>query len=174
MKVNYTARHTSVTPDIRKYCEKRIKSLEKILGHSIEADVLLSVEKYRQKVEINLKTKMAVFNTVEETHDMTSSLVGAFDHLEKRVKKEREKLRGRKRRRIREMVTFAPSEKTEERQRRVIRSQSYSMKPMSLEEAIIQFDTSKNEILLFRTAGKENWAVLYRRKDGNYGLVEPE
>ncbi len=174
MKVNYTARHTSVTPDIRKYCEKRIKSLEKILGHSIEADVLLSVEKYRQKAEINLKTKRTGFNTVEETHDMTSSLVGAFDHLEKRVKKEREKLRERKRRRIREKVAFTTSHRTEERQGRVIRSQSYSMKPMSLEEAIIQFDANKNEILLFRTAEKENWAVLYRRKDGNYGLVEPE
>ena len=174
MKINFTARHTNVTPDIQKYCEKRIISLEKILGHSIEAEILLAVEKYRQKVEINLKTKRAAFNTVEETHDMTGSLVGAFDHLEKRVKKEREKLRERKRRRIREIVAFAPTEEPEERPKRVIRSQSYSMKPMSLEEAIIQFEASKNEILLYRTAGKENWAVLYRRKDGNYGLVEPE
>ncbi len=174
MKVNYTARHTNVTPDIRRYCEKRIKSLERILGHPIEADVLLSVEKYRQKVEINLKAKMTAFNTVEETHDMTSSLVGAFDHLEKRVKKEREKLRERKRRRVRETGIFTSSAETEERPRRVIRSLSYSMKPMSLEEAIVQFEMSKNEILLFRTAGKENWAVLYRRRDGNYGLVEPE
>jgi putative sigma-54 modulation protein len=105
---------------------------------------------------------------------MTSSLVGAFDHLEKRVKKEREKLRERKRKRIRESITFASTEETEERQRRVIRSLHYSMKPMSLEEAIIQFEATKNEILLFRTSEKENWAVLYRRKDGNYGLVEPE
>ena len=96
MKVIYTARHTTITPDIKEYCEKRVKSLEKLIGHSIDADVLLSVEKYRHKVEINLKTKMASFNTVEETHDMTSSLVGAFDHLEKRVKKGREKLRERK------------------------------------------------------------------------------
>lgn len=174
MKVNYTARHTNVTPDIKKYCEKRIKSLEKILGHSIDADVLISVEKFRQKVEINLKTKMAVFNTVEETHDMTGSLVGAFDHLEKRVKKEREKLRERKRRRTRETAPYALPVEMKERRKRVIRSQSYSMKPMSLEEAIIQFETSKNEIFLFRNAGKENWAVLYRRRDGNYGLVEPE
>jgi putative sigma-54 modulation protein len=174
MKVNYTARHTSVTPDIKKYCERRIKSLEKILGHSIDADVLLSVEKYRHKVEINFKTKLAGFNTVEETHDMTSSLVGAFDHLEKRVKKEREKLRERKRKRIKESMTFIPIEETEERQKKVIRSLHYSMKPMSLEEAIVQFEASKNEVLLFRTAEKENWAVLYRRRDGNYGLVEPE
>lgn len=174
MKVNYTARHTSVTPDIKTYCEKRIKSLEKMLGQSIDADVILSVEKYRHKVEINLKTKIAALNTVEETHDMTSSLVGAFDHLEKRMKKEREKLRGRKRKRIRETLTFASSEGTEERQKRIIRSPHFSMKPMSLEEAVSQFEAAKNEILLFRTSERGNWAVLYRRKDGNYGLVEPE
>jgi putative sigma-54 modulation protein len=174
MKVIYTARHTTITPDIKEYCEKRVKSLEKLIGHSIDADVLLSVEKYRHKVEINLKTKMASFNTVEETHDMTSSLVGAFDHLEKRVKKGREKLRERKRRRTREASAFAFSEERGTPQKRVIRSQNYSIKPMSLEEAITQFEAGKNEILMFRTAGKENWAVLYRRRDGHYGLMEPE
>jgi len=174
MKINYTARHTQLTPEIKKYCEKRTRSLAKLLGHPIEADVLLSVEKYRQKVEINLKTKIASLNTVEETHDMSSSLVGAFDHLEKRVKKEREKLRERKRRRSRETETYSPVRETEERPKRVVRSQNYTMKPMSVEEALIQLETSKEEVFLFRTIDTDNWAVLYRRKDGNYGLVEPE
>lgn len=174
MKINYTARHTKVTDDVREYCEKRIQSLEKLLGHPIDADVLLAVEKYRQKVEINLKTKMANLNTVEETHDMSSSLVGAFDHLEKRVKKEREKLRERKRRRIKDVETYSLPVEKGERPKRVIRSQSYTMKPISVEEALAQLDTSKEEVLLFRTVATENWAVLYRRKDGNYGLIEPK
>lgn len=174
MKINYTARHTKVTDDVREYCEKRIQSLEKLLGHPIDADVLLAVEKYRQKVEINLKTKMANLNTVEETHDMSSSLVGAFDHLEKRVKKEREKLRERKLRRIKDVETYSLPVEKGERPKRVIRSQSYTMKPISVEEALAQLDTSKEEVLLFRTVATENWAVLYRRKDGNYGLIEPK
>lgn len=174
MKISYTARHTQLTPEIEKYCEKRTRSLEKLLGHPIEADVLLSVEKYRQKVEINLKTKIATLNTVEETHDMSSSLVGAFDHLEKRVKKEREKLREKKRRRPRETETYFPLRETEERPKRVVRSQNYTMKPMSVEEALIQLETSKEEVFVFRTMNTDNWAVIYRRKDGNYGLVEPK
>ena len=174
MKINYTARHTKVTAEIRQYCEKRIQSLEKLLGYPIDADVLLSVEKYRQKVEINLKTKMMTLNTVEETHDMSSSLVGAFDHLEKRVNKEREKLRERKRRRIREGETYLSLKEKGDRPKKVIRSQSYTMKPMSVEEALVQLDTSKEEVFLFRTVATESWAVLYRRKDGNYGLIEPK
>ena len=174
MKINYTARNTKVTTDIKEYCEKKVRSLEKLLGHPIEADILLSIEKYRQKVEINLKTKMATLNTVEETHDMSNSLVGAFDHLEKRVKKEREKLRERKRRRIREVTAFSPPAEEGERPKRVVPSQNFSMKPMSLDEALVQLETSKEEVFLFRTVETENWAVLYRRKDGNYGLIEPK
>jgi putative sigma-54 modulation protein len=174
MKINYTARHTKVTEEMKQYCEKRIQSLEKLLGHPIDASILVSVEKHRQKVEINLKTKMATLNTVEETHDMSSSLIGAFDHLETRVKKEREKLRERKRRRIKESENYPSLMEEGVRPKRMIRSQNYTMKPLSLEEALVQLDTSKEDVFLFRTLGTESWAVLYRRKDGNYGLIEPK
>jgi putative sigma-54 modulation protein len=174
MKINYTARHTKVSEEMKQYCEKRIQSLEKLLGDPIDADILVSVEKYRQKVEINLKTKMATLNTVEETHDMSSSLVGAFDHLEKRVKKEREKLRERKRRRIREAETYPSLMEEGDKPKRMIRNQSYTMKPLSIEEALVQLETSKEDVFLFRTLETESWAVLYRRKDGNYGLIEPK
>lgn len=174
MNINFTARHASITPEIKKYCEKRLKSLEKVLGHKISADLILSVEKYRRKVEINVKIKRAVFNVMEETHDMFSSLGLAFDNIEKRVKKEREKLREKKRRKTREREVFSLPAETEEPQKRVIRSQDYSLKPMSLEEAFIQFDLNKKEVFVFRKLGSEKWAVIYRRKDGNYGLIEPE
>lgn len=174
MKINYTARHTKMSEEMKEYCEKRIQSLEKQLGNSIDADIFVSVEKYRHKVEINLKTKIASLYTEEETHDMSSSLIGAFDHLEKRVKKEREKLRERKRRKVREVEAYPPGKERTEKPKRVIRSQSYTMKPMSIEEARVQLDTSKEDALLFRTLGTESWAVLYRRKDGNYGLIEPK
>lgn len=174
MKISYTARLTKVSEEMKQYCEKRVQSLEKLLGHPIDADILVSVEKYRQKVEINLKTKMATLNTVEETHDMSSSLTGAFDHLETRVKKEREKLRKRKRRKIREVETYPSLMEEGDRPKRMIRSQSYSMKPLSIEEALLQLDTNKEDVFLFRTLETESWAVLYRRKDGNYGLIEPK
>jgi len=174
MKINYTARHTKVSEEMKQYCEKRIQSLEKLQGYPIDADILVSVEKYRQKVEINLKTKMATLNTVEETHDMSSALTGAFDHLETRVKKEREKLRKRKRRKIREVETYPSLMEEGDRPKRMIRSQNYSMKPLSIEEAFMQLDTGKEDVFLFRTLETESWAVLYRRKDGNYGLIEPK
>lgn len=174
MRINYTARHTKISEEMKQYCEKRIQALEKMLGHPIDADILVSVEKYRHKVEINLKTKMATLNTVEETHDMTSSLAGAFDHLEKRVKKEREKLREKKRRKIREAENYPSLVEEGDRPKKVIRSRNYMMKPMSLDEARMQLETYKEGVFLFRMMGTESWAVLFRRKDGNYGLIEPK
>ena len=57
---------------------------------------------------------------------------------------------------------------------RVIRSADYSLKPMLLEEALLQFDLEKRDVFLFRKSGSEKWAVIYRRKDGNLGLIEPD
>ena len=173
MKINFTSRHTEITPDMKEYCDRRLQSLEKILGYPIEADLILSVEKYRQKVEINIKTKGTTFNTVEETQDMISSLGVAFDQIERRVKKERDKLREKKRRKTRrgEMET-SPVE--EEPRKRIIRSRDYSPKPMTLDEALIQFDSSKKEVFVFRRFESEKWAVLFRRKDGHIGLIDPD
>jgi len=172
MNINYTAKHTVITPQIEKVCERRLKSIEKLLGYPVEANCKLSVEKYRQIVEITIKTKGATLNAEEETPDMLSSLGMAFDRIEKRVKKERQKLRERKRRRNKVVEPSAVPE-DEEKKVRVVRS-PYSPKPMSVEEALIHFEAVKKEILVFRKSESERWAVLYRRKDGNIGLIEPE
>lgn len=174
MNINYTARHTNITPEIKKYCDKRVRHLEKILGNPIDADIIVSIEKYRNKVEINVKSKGIALNVAEETHDMLSSLGLGFDRIEKRVKKEREKLRERKRRKSREREIYSPAVGMDEARKRVIRSEDYSLKPLSLEEALLQFDLDrKKEVFVWRRRDSEKWAVLYRRKDGHYGLIEP-
>lgn len=171
MSLNFTARNTEITPDIKKYCEKRLRSLERILDNPIESDLILSVEKYRHKVEINVRARNLSLHSVEETQDMIGSLNAAFDNIEKRIKKEREKLRERKRRKNRTLDEAPSSE--EKQRRRIIRSRDYSLKPMTVDEAVLQLESGKKDLLLFRTFDSEKWAVLFRRKDGNYGLIEP-
>ena len=174
MNINFTARHAKITSDIEKYCERRLRSIEKLLGYELDADLILSIEKYRHKVEINIKTKGATLNTVEETQDMLSSIGVAFDNIEKRVKKEREKLRERKRRKNKEIGFFSLPVEEKKRQRKIIKSSDYSLKPMSIDEALSQFESSKKEIFVFRGFDSDKWTILFRRKDGNYGLLELE
>jgi putative sigma-54 modulation protein len=173
MNINYTARQFSVTPDIKKTCERRIAAFEKILGYPIDAHLIMTVEKYRHKVDINVKTKGGTLNAVQETQDMLISLGEAFDNIERRLKKEKEKLRERKRRKKEETLSAPPVE-NDEQGKRVIPSRYYSLKPMSVEEAVMLFETRKDEVFVFRKFDTEKWAVLFRRKDGNFGLVEPE
>jgi len=174
MIVHFTARQMDLAPEVKDYCERRLKALEKLMGSVIEVDVILSVEKYRYKAEIHVKARGGGLVVVEETHDLMNSLNLAFENMEKKVKKEREKFREKKRRRGRERKQFQPVAEREVDWRKIIRSEDYSAKPMPLEEAMLLFDLEKKDVFLFRKPGSEKWAVIYRRKDGHYGLIEPD
>ncbi len=173
MNINLTARHTEITPQIREYCTKRIKPLEKMLGQPLEMDVVCSVEKYRNIVEIKVKTRIGIVNSMAETEDMVRSLGEAFDQLEKRLKKEKAKLREKKRRRRKQKETFF-SPAREEPRKKIIPSFDFSMKPMSVEEALFQLESDKKEVFLFQREDTGNWSVLHRRKDGHFSLISPE
>jgi ribosome hibernation promoting factor len=175
MIVHFTARQLDLTPEIKDYCEKRLKALEKLMGSVIEVDLILSVEKYRYKAEIHVQARGGGLVVVEETQDLMNSLTLAFESLEKKVKKEREKWREKKRRKGRERKQLAIPLEQEVETPRVVRSGDYSLKPMRLEEALLLFDVEKRDVFLFRKSGSaEKWAVIFRRKDGHYGLIDPD
>ncbi|MBE3109761.1 MAG: ribosome-associated translation inhibitor RaiA [Acidobacteria bacterium] len=174
MNVHYTARQATLTPEIKAYCEKRLGRLKGLVGDVLDVNVILIVQKNRNKAEINVRAKGGGLVVVEETLDMMDSLNRAFDNLEKKVRKERVKGRDKKRRGGRERKILVPVLEAPESEKRVIRSNYFSLKPMSIEEALIQIDIKSKEVFLFRREGSEEWAVVYRRKDGHYGLVEPE
>lgn len=174
MNVHFTARQAVLTPEIRDYCEKRLGSLRSLSGDIMDVNVILGVQKNRSRAEIHVKAKGASLVVTEESLDMMSSLNQAFDNLEKKIKKEREKWRERKRRGGRERKEFVAFPETAEAEKRVIRSPVFSAKPLSLDEALAQFESKNRDVLVFRREGSERWAVLFRRKDGNLGLVEPE
>jgi len=83
ININYTGRQTNISDEIRDFCEKRIKSTEKLISSPAEVDIILSVEKYRHKVEIHISSKGFNLNAAEETRDMISSLGLAFDNIER-------------------------------------------------------------------------------------------
>lgn len=174
MNIHYTARQAVLSPEIKDYCEKRLARLKGPSGDILDVNVILGVQRNRSRAEIHVVAKGASLVVVEETLDMMSSLNQAFDNLEKKIKKEREKWRERRRRGGRERKELVDLGETSEPEKRVVRSQNFSAKPLSLEEAVAQFEFKNREVLVFRREGSGNWAVLYRRKDGNFGLVEPE
>lgn len=174
MMVHYTARRTPLTPEVKQFCEKRLKALEKLMRGVIEVDLIFSAPRNRQMVEINVKARGAGLVVQEEGLELMRVLPRAFDNLEKKLKKAKEKFREKKRRQGREIMPEMTAPAAAETGRRIIRSQDVSPKPMTAEEAALQLDQTKKDILVFRKFRSERWAILYRRKDGHYGLVEPE
>lgn len=174
VNVNYTGRNTEITPQTKKYCERRLRIIEKILDDPLEVDVVVTVEKSRHIVEINLKSKGGTINSVEETHSLSDSLNAAFDNLERRVKKEKEKVIKGKRKKIRGRESSPVFQEEKKPQVKIVPSQSFSAKPMSVDEALFQLKSSKENAFMFRRVNSPGWSVLFKKKDGSYGLIEPE
>jgi len=174
MNIHFTARQAVLTPEIKAYCEDRLARLKGLGDGLLSVNVILEVQKNRHKAEIQVRAKGSGLVVVEESLDMMSSLNQAFDNLEKKIKKDREKWRERKRRGGRERKEFMPPAETSEPEKRVLRSQNFSLKPMSLDEALVQLDAKNKEVFVFRRGDSEKWSVVFKRKDGHYGLIEPE
>ncbi len=177
MNVQITSRQAPLDPGQRTYCEARLREMAKLLSFSTGVDVITSQVRNRHTVEIHVSAKGGGLVIVEESHDLAASLHRAFDGLEKKLKKERAKFREKKRRGGRERKKAkgqAESVVPAEAERRILRANHYILKPLTVEEALLDFDAKKREVLMFRTEDNERWAVLFRRKDGHVGIVEPE
>jgi putative sigma-54 modulation protein len=178
MKVEYTGRQIDVTPAIQKFTEDHLKKIRKILGEMIEVHVILTVEKYRHIAEINLKSRSFKFNGIEETHDMYTSINAVLEKIERQAIKHKGKKIAKKRKPSAAPLIAGARSRGEPLPSnsdgpRVIRSRSFAAKPMTVEEAVLEVTTSQSEFLVFRNSESERVSVVYRRKDGNFGLIEP-
>lgn len=175
MNVHFTARRVTLPPDLKAYAEKRLVGLARFLDPSTEVDVILSAEKSRQRAEIQVRGKRGRVLIAADGHDPAAVMNEAFDVLEKKLKKEREKFREKKRRGGRESGAPGPAEEPSDLPPRVVRVDYYTGKPLSIGDALVEFNLRKKEVLMFRPEEEEDrWAVLFRRKNGSFGLVWPE
>jgi putative sigma-54 modulation protein len=178
MKVEYTGRQIEITPAIRRFTEDHLKKIRKILGEMIEVHAILTVEKYRHTAEINLTSRTFKINGIEETHDMYSSINSVLEKIERQALKHKGKKIARKRKPVESLAPSVSAHSGEAspvsaESPRVIKTRSFAAKPMTVEEAVHEVSGSKNDFIVFRNAESEQVNVVYRRKDGNFGLIEP-
>jgi len=176
MKVDYTGRQIEVTPAIQEFTEEHLRKIRKILGGMIEVHVILTVEKYRHIAEINLKSRTFKINGIEVTHDMYASITAVLEKIERQALKHKGKKIDKKRKSATTAVQAAAAGAEAVGNSdgpQVIRSSSFAAKPMTVEEAVHEVNTSNSEFIVFRNAESERVSVVYRRRDGNFGLIEP-
>ena len=180
MDIEFTGRKIEITPALRRYTEEKLRKLERLLDGIIEAHVIFRVEKHRQSAEIVVRSPHATLSGTETTNDLYASIVKVVEKLEKQAKKRKEKLSwGKKKIRGASSIRSTPAPVPEEPPQRpsgprVIRTRRYAVKPMSVDEAVLQVQSDDSAFLVFRDAVSQKVTVLYRRSDGNFGLIEPE
>jgi putative sigma-54 modulation protein len=178
MEITVTFRHLESTDALRDYAQEKVSRIKKYLGTPSDAAVVLSLEKRRHTAEITLNTDGITINAREVTEDMYSSIDLAVDKLERQVKKHKEKIKdhkpGAQRERIARynILSSQPDEQTV--QGRIIKTERVFIKPMAIDEAIMQIDVLNSDFIIFTNAETQKVTVIYRRRDGNLALIEPE
>ena len=180
MRLDITGRHVSVTPALRQLITQRLASIERMLNDAaISAMVIVTKEKYRHKVEIAIHTRGD--HTLSGTAEANAWPL-AVRQAALRIEQQSQKLKGRwdsrKRQAARVVrnrkVTPQPGESASaDNTPRVIRASRYAVKPMSVDDAALRFEETEENFLVFRNADDDSVAILYRRKDGNLGLIQP-
>jgi putative sigma-54 modulation protein len=183
MQITVTGRHFEITEPLRQHIETKIAKLGRYTDSIGEVHVVLSVEKHRHLAEITLQANGAPIRGLEEKHDMYQAFDTVIEKVERQVKRLKEKGSSRKGRTgSKDVSTMIEAETIAEAQNdaeptaqpRVIRSPKMAVKPMSVDEAAMQMGLSDAEFLAFLNSESEQMNVMYRRRDGNYGLIEPE
>ncbi len=173
MKLDIFFRNLEPTDALKNYVEKRVKKFTKILGEDIEVKVTLSTEKFRQIADIIINFKGIVIKGEESSNDMYSAIDLVVDKVERQLKKYREKLKDRKHSNEKFEINMNIISKEETSEPRIIKSERFFIKPLSVEEAVMQLDLLNQDFLVFRNAQTNEVNVVYKRNDGNYGWIEP-
>jgi putative sigma-54 modulation protein len=178
MKIIITSRHESLTEGLRTHIEDKIRRVEKYLGKIREAHVILNFERHYHLCEINLYGKSLHLASTGSSQDMYRSIDEALDKLERQVLKVKDKRVERHREgklaKARSIVHHVMTPAEDGEGPIVVQSRKYAVKPMNTEEAALQLAASRDEFLVFSNAETGKTNVVYKRKNGRIGLIEPE
>lgn len=182
MQVSVTFRHMDSSDPLRDYAtEKVLKTTKKYLRRPEEAHVILSATKRLHDVEITIHAKHFDVAAHSANDDCYAAIDGAMSKLEAQLRKHHDRLNDHKGKRAQSISdptmvpveVFAPVAEDDEGPARVVESENIPAKPLSVEDAILQLELRHAEFLVFRNSGTDSISVLYRRRDGNYGLISP-
>lgn len=175
MQTNVTFKNLDPSENLKSYVKEKLNRFDKYLYNPAEANVVLSIEKFRHIAEINIIGDKLSINGREETNDMYSAIDMALDKLEKQIKKSKEKIRGHRgtKTKSKEEDILPPLQGEEEAQPNLtIKNIEY--KPMDIDEAVLQLELIPDNFLVFTNARTDRVNVLYRRKNGDLGLIQPD
>ena len=176
MKFTYTEKKVDLPKKLHDYAEKKVGKLDRYFKQDAEANLVFSVEKDRNKVELTIRSGSTVLRVAESTSDMFASVDAAVTSMERQLRKHKTRLEKRLR-----TAAFEPAEETtsfvpeeEEEEFRIVRTKKFPIKPMTVEEAVLEMELVGHSFYAFKDEATGAFAVVYKRAAGGYGLIEDE
>lgn len=174
MDIKVFGKNLEVTDALREYAEKKVGKIAKFFAQPPTALVTFSIERGIHVVDITISINGLLLRGEEKSTDMYSSVDGAVEKIERQIHKYKTKIN----RKIREeyrIISPTPADTVEvTAEPKIVRTKRFAIKPMSAEEAVMQMELLGHDFFVFFNPELEEVNVVYKRKDGNYGLIEPE
>jgi len=171
MEVMITGKQLDVTPALKEFLESRVKKIEKYTSKATQITFTLKVEKYRHLAEVLLKVNGYILQSEQETDEMYASVDKAMSKIERQLKKHKEKLCDHRLHQNNLPEEAAPP--IDWADNNIKKRKRHKIEAMSIEDAALQMELLDNQFFLFNSQEKGQLSVLYRRKDGSLGLIEP-
>lgn len=173
MTIHMTARNTSIRDNFKKSLEKKLSKLNRFFDDEVAANVTVTHEGGRETVEVTIKSNDLFFRSEKTTGDRLDSLDMVVDALFRQIVKNKSKLQKRMR-----GAAFEPGFDADyigaDESYEIVRSKRFNIKPMDVEEAVLQMNLIGHNFYMFRNSASGEINVVYRRNDGKYGVLEPE
>ncbi|ABR47013.1 sigma 54 modulation protein/ribosomal protein S30EA [Alkaliphilus metalliredigens QYMF] len=176
MKVIVSGKNVQVTDALRDMVQTKLGKLDKYFNKEVEAQATLSVQKSRQIIEITIPFDGSILRAEEKTEDMYASIDGVVNKLTSQLRKHKTKMENKTKKyetiRFENIPTYVEDVDSDES--KIVKTKRFAMKPMHSEEAVLQMELIGHNFYMFANAETDEVNVVYKRKDGNYGLIEPE
>lgn len=177
MNYNIRGKNVEVTQPIREYVEKKISKLNKYFDTLPTSDVHVNLSVYndQQTIEVTIPMTNLLLRAEEQHADLYAAIDLVVDKLERQIRKHKTKVNRKFRQKGIEEILFTndESEERESDKIEIVRTKRFDLKPMDSEEAVLQMDMLGHNFFVFTNAETNDTNVVYKRKDGKYGLIEP-
>ncbi len=175
MNINFVGKNIEITEALKSVTMDKFSKLDKYFEKDVNGTATFSKEGNREIIEVTIEVPGSIIRVEEQSEDMYASIDLAIDVLERQVRKYKDKLQDQKR--SRESIRFENIQSLKEEdkdEKKIVRRKAFGMKPMMEEEAILQMELLRHNFFVFLDADSNQVNVLYKRKDGNYGMIETQ
>ena len=180
MKFVFTDKKINLPNKVHAYAEKKVGKLDRYFKADTEAAIVFSVEKDRNNVELTIRSGGTIIRVAESTSDMFATIDAAVSSVERQLRKNKSRLEKRLRQDafsrsvdVEELSSFAPE--VDEEEFKIVRTKKFPIKPMTVDEAVLQMELVGHTFFAFKDVDQDGrFAVVYKRNDGDYGLIEDE